>query len=210
MGRQTSQYSLCIYATQSTFYTVSSTFYTVNFLLFTWSTWVFMWSTFSFNRIKFYFIYGQVDFLYDQLLLFTSVSVKADCRFQTADRKPGVKCRLRVKCWLKTADQGKRQTRFKNNPLPRKNFKSELGSRPHKLEIMFRTPRPQMVWALTYCFKVIVWICSLQPANYISLMHIRNKQFCWATLGSFHHTSEISITWTIKTCFSYLCFALRR
>ena len=58
-----------------------------------------MWSTFSFNRIKFYFIYGQVDFLYDQLLLFTSVSVKADCRFQTADsRKPGVKYRLRVKC----------------------------------------------------------------------------------------------------------------
>ena len=57
-----------------------------------------MWSTFSFNRIKFYFIYGQVDFLYDQLLLFTSVSVKADCRFQTIDRKPGVKCRLRVKC----------------------------------------------------------------------------------------------------------------
>ena len=56
---------------------------------------------------------------------------------------------------------------------------------------------------------------------------LRNKKFCWATLGSFnihvahilcsalkvvaidfHHTPAISITWTIKTCFSYLCFAL--
>ena len=34
MGRQTSQYSLCIYVTQFTFYMVSSTFYAVNVLLF--------------------------------------------------------------------------------------------------------------------------------------------------------------------------------
>ena len=98
---------------------------------------------FSFNKINFYFLYGQVEFLYGQLftfymvklsfymvnfLLFISVSVKADCRFQTADCRLGVKCRPRVKCRLKTA-RGKRQTRFKNNPLPQKNFKSDLGLR---------------------------------------------------------------------------------
>ena len=97
---------------------------------------------------------------------------------------------------------------------------------------MFQTSSPQMVLALTYCFKVrtirnvTAWICSLQPAKYIFLIHIRNKEFCWATLGSFnihvcscilcsalkvvatdvHHTLAISITWTIKTCFLYLCF----
>ena len=41
MGRQTSQYSLCISVTQFTFYIVSSTFYTVTF----------------------YFLYGQLEFL---------------------------------------------------------------------------------------------------------------------------------------------------
>ena len=57
---------------------------------------------------------------------------------------------------------------------------------------------------------------------------LRNKQFCWATRDSFnidvahvnflalkvvmidfHHTSAISITWTITTCFSYLCLACK-
>ena len=67
-----------------------------------------MWSTF-------YFLYGPVEFLCGQLftfymvkssfymvnfLLFISVSVKADCRFQTADCRLGVKCRPRVKCRL--------------------------------------------------------------------------------------------------------------
>ena len=44
MGRQTSQYSLCICMTLFTFYMVNSTFYTVNFLLFIWSTQLFIWS----------------------------------------------------------------------------------------------------------------------------------------------------------------------
>ena len=83
----------------------------VNFLLFIWSTRVFC----------------MVNFL-----LFISVSVKADCRFQTADCRLGVKCRPRVKCRLKTA-MGKRQTWFKNNSLPRKKFKSDLELRLHEL-----------------------------------------------------------------------------
>ena len=41
MGRQTSQYSLCISVIQFTFYMVNSTFHTVNFLLFIWLTRVF-------------------------------------------------------------------------------------------------------------------------------------------------------------------------
>ena len=86
---------------------VKSSFYMVNFLLFIWSSRVFY----------------MVNFL-----LFISVSVKADCRFQTADCRLGVKCRPRVKCRLKTA-RVKRQTWFKNNPLPRKNFKSDLELR---------------------------------------------------------------------------------
>ena len=109
-------------------------------LFFIWSTFTFCMVNFSFNKINFYFLYGQVEFLYGQLftfymvmlsfymvnfLLFISVSVKADCRFQTADCRLGVKCKPRVKCRLKTA-RGKRQTRFKNNPLPQKNFKSDL------------------------------------------------------------------------------------
>ena len=74
-------------------------------LLFTWSVRLFIWSTF-------YFLYDQLEFLCGQLfllirsififymvnssfcmvnfLLFISVSVKADCRFQTADRRPGL------------------------------------------------------------------------------------------------------------------------
>ena len=91
------------------------------FLLFVLLTWVFIGLTFSFNRINFYLLYGQLEFLYGQLLtfymvtstfyrvnflLFISVSVKADCTYQTAYRRPGVKCRLRLKCWLKTTDQG--------------------------------------------------------------------------------------------------------
>ena len=133
MGHQTSQYSLCIPVTQ--------------FFLFIWSTFTFCMVNFSFNKINFYFLYGQVEFLYGQLftfymvkssfymvnfLLFISVSVKADCRFQTADCRLGVKCRPRVKCRLKTA-RGKRQTWFKNNPLPRKNFKSDLELRLREL-----------------------------------------------------------------------------
>ena len=83
----------------------------VNFLLFIWSSLVFC----------------MVNFL-----LFISVSVKADCRFQTADCRLGVKCRPRVKCRLKTA-RGKRQTWFKNNLLSRKNFKSDLELRLREL-----------------------------------------------------------------------------
>ena len=116
-------------------------------LFFLWSTFTFCMVNFSFNKINFYFLYGQVEFLYGQLftfymvkssfymvnfLLFISVSVKADCRFQTADCRLGVKCKPRVKCRLKTA-RGKRQTRFKNNPLPQKNFKSDLGLRLREL-----------------------------------------------------------------------------
>ena len=48
MGRQTSQYSLCIYVTQFTFYMVSSTFYAVN--LFT-----FCIVNLSFYRVNFFF-----------------------------------------------------------------------------------------------------------------------------------------------------------
>ena len=116
-------------------------------LFFIWSTFTFCMVNFSLNKINFYFLYGQVEFLYGQLftfymvklsfymvnfLLFISVSVKADCRFQTADCRLGVKCKPRVKCRLKTA-RGKRQTRFKNNPLPQKNFKSDLGLRLREL-----------------------------------------------------------------------------
>ena len=62
MGRQISQYSLCVSVTQFTFYMVSSTFYKVNF-----------------------FLYGQLFFYMVNFLLFISVSVKgrlqiSDCR----------------------------------------------------------------------------------------------------------------------------------
>ena len=131
MGRQTSQYSPCIHVTQFTFYMVSSTFYAVDFLLFVLLTWVFIGLTFSFNRINFYLLYGQLEFLYGQLLtfymvtstfyrvnflLFISVSVKADCTYQTAYCRPGVKCRLRLKCWLKTTDQGLRADSVQKQP----------------------------------------------------------------------------------------------
>ena len=83
MECQTSQYSLCIFVTQFTFYMV-------NCFLFIWST---------------------VSFLYGQLFTFILVSVKrrlqtSDCRLQTGgkvqtegkmqteDCRPGVKCRL--------------------------------------------------------------------------------------------------------------------
>lgn len=42
MGRQTSQYSLCISLTQFNFYMVNSTFYRVN-LFFLWLARVFTW-----------------------------------------------------------------------------------------------------------------------------------------------------------------------
>ena len=63
MGRQISQYSLCVSVTQFTFYMVSSTFNKVNF-----------------------FLYGQLFTFYTvNFLLFISVSVKgrlqiSDCR----------------------------------------------------------------------------------------------------------------------------------
>ena len=91
------------------------------FLLFVLLTWVFIGSTFSFNRINFYLLYGQLEFLYGHLLtfymvtsifyrvnflLFIPVSVKANCTYQIAYCRPGVKCRLRITCWLKTIDQG--------------------------------------------------------------------------------------------------------
>ena len=92
---------------------VKSSFYMVNFLLFIWSSLVFIWSTF-------YFLYQSV------------LRQTADFRLQTADCRLGVKCRPRVKCRLKTA-RVKRQTWFKNNPLPRKNFKSDLELRLREL-----------------------------------------------------------------------------
>ena len=82
MRRQTTQYSFCISVTQFTFYTVNSKFYMVM------STFYMVRSTFYMVRSTFYI--GQ-------------------CKTQTVDfrlPRPEVKCRLRVKCRLKTADQG--------------------------------------------------------------------------------------------------------
>ena len=86
-------------------------------LLFTKSVRLFIWSTFCFLYDQLEFLCGQLfllirsififymvnsSFCMVNFLFFISVSVKADCRFQTADRRPqtGIKCRLRVKCWL--------------------------------------------------------------------------------------------------------------
>ena len=75
MGRQISQYSLCISVTQFTFY-----------------------------MSTLYFLYGQLEFLYGQLftfymvsfLLFISVCVKRGLKgkMQTDDCRLGVKCRI--------------------------------------------------------------------------------------------------------------------
>ena len=74
----------------------------VNFLLSIRSIFTFYIVNSTFN-----FLYGQVDLLYGQ---FFSIYI-CQCRMQTADFKGGggrrgVKNRLRVKCRLKTADQG--------------------------------------------------------------------------------------------------------
>ena len=99
----------------------SSTFYTVNLFTFCIVNLSFYRVNFSFNRINFYLLYGQLEFLYGQLLtfymvtsifyrvnflLFIPVSVKANCTYQIAYCRPGVKCRLKITCWLKTIDQG--------------------------------------------------------------------------------------------------------
>ena len=89
MGRQTSQYSLCISVTQFTFY--MSTLY------------------FLYGQLE--FLYGQLEFLYGQLftfymvsfLLFISVCVKRGLKgkMQTDDCRLGVKCRIgfwRINC----------------------------------------------------------------------------------------------------------------
>ena len=93
MGRQTSQYSLCISVTQFTFYMVNSSFYMVNF----------------------YFLYGQVNFLYGQLFTFIWSSRlfiwstfyylyrsvwNAACRLQTGGKMQTEDCRSGVKCRL--------------------------------------------------------------------------------------------------------------
>ena len=52
-----------------------------------------------------------------------------------------------------------------------------------RLKIIVTAINVSMVLALAYCFKVrtlrnvTVCICSLQPAKYISPIHIRSKQF---------------------------------
>ena len=83
MGRQTSQYSLCIsvcdavyflygqcdfsYGQLLTFYIVNSSFDMVNFLLLIRSVFTFYMVKSTFYMVNFYFLYGQVDFLNGQI-----------------------------------------------------------------------------------------------------------------------------------------------
>ena len=124
-----------LYGHRLTFYSQLFIFYMVIFLLFIWHLWLFIWSTFdflygqlfTFYMVIFCFLFGQVDFFMVNFLPFVSVSVKADCTFQTADYRPGVKCRLWWNADWRLQTRGKRQTRFKRNPLTRKTLEWARG-----------------------------------------------------------------------------------
>ena len=60
IGRQTSQYSLCISVTHFTFDVVSSTFYTVNFYFLYCQLELFWGQLFTFSKINFHFLYSQL------------------------------------------------------------------------------------------------------------------------------------------------------
>ena len=124
-----------LFGQRLTFYSQLFTFYMVTFWLFIWHLWLFIWSTFdflygqlfTFYMVIFCFLFGQVDFFMVNFLHFVSVSVKADCTFQTADYRPGVKCRLWWNADWRLQTRGKRQTRFKRNPLTRKTLEWARG-----------------------------------------------------------------------------------
>ena len=101
MGRQTSQYSLCISVTQFTFYMI-------NFVLFIWSTRVFIWSTFTFYMVKstFYmvnfllFIWSSRLFIWSTFYYLYRSVWNAACRLQTGGKTQTEDCRSGVKCRL--------------------------------------------------------------------------------------------------------------
>ena len=82
MGRQISQYSLCVSVTQFTFYMVSSTFYKVNFFLYGQLFNFYTVNFLLFIRSTFYFLYGQLFTFY----IGQCQGQTADFRLQTVDR----------------------------------------------------------------------------------------------------------------------------
>ena len=143
-------------------------FYTVNFLLFIRST--------------FYFLYRSVS--------------RADCRFQTADCRPG------VKCWL-----GSKTTRFPGKTLRVSWDRGRVSCERLAIIVMGIDVSNFTSWFWRWHWHVVlevrtirnvsVGICSSQLAKHISsIHHLRNKQFCWVTLGYFNiHVAHVYFVW---------------